>query len=116
VVATGGNQQQIASGPEAQEQAKTVAAGCDQLPETFMVRRGSTVRVRQRAFVEKRSPEIGDFCCLAWHHRAPPHQRRDRYRARRATAKCLQTELLHGSTEPLPVMEVVDGVPPGEPF
>jgi hypothetical protein len=33
VVATGGNQQQIASGPEAQEQAKTVAVGCDQLPE-----------------------------------------------------------------------------------
>ena len=66
-----------------------------------MVRRRSTVRVRQRAFEEGKSPEIGEFCCLAQHHRAPPHQHRDRYRARGATAKCLQTELLPGSTEPL---------------
>jgi hypothetical protein len=42
-------------------QAKTVAVGCDQLPESFMVRRGSTVRVRQRALVRGKSPEIGDF-------------------------------------------------------
>jgi len=32
-----------------------------------MVRRGSTVRVRQRALVRGKSPEIGDFCCLTQH-------------------------------------------------
>jgi hypothetical protein len=32
--------------------------------ESSMVRRGSTVRVRQRALGEGKSPEIGDFCCL----------------------------------------------------
>src|SRR4029453_9072993 len=25
-------------------------------------------------FIEKKSPEIGDVCCLAKHHRAPPHE------------------------------------------
>src|SRR6266498_1609494 len=36
-----------------------------------MVRRGSTVRVRQRAL---ESPQNGDFCCLDWYNRAPPLQ------------------------------------------
>src|SRR4029453_13325905 len=56
-------------------------------------------------FIEKKSPEIGDVCCLAKHHRAPPHEHRDRYRARRATAKRLQTDLLPGSSEPPPGTE-----------
>jgi hypothetical protein len=49
VVAIGGNHRQIAGAEEPPKQAKTVALGCDRLLETFMVRRGSTVRVRQRA-------------------------------------------------------------------
>src|SRR5207244_1806674 len=40
-----------------------------------MVRRGSTVRVRQRAL---KSPEIGLFCCLDRYDRAPPFQGGDR--------------------------------------
>jgi hypothetical protein len=61
-----------------------------------MVRRGSTVRVRQRALGRGKSPEIGDFCCLAQHHRAPPHYRREGYSARCAAAKTLQIDLLPG--------------------
>src|SRR5947199_7046217 len=38
-----------------------------------MVRRGSTVRVRQRALKGRKSPEIGDCCCLRQHSGAPPH-------------------------------------------
>jgi hypothetical protein len=49
----------IASGPEAQEQAKTVAVGCDQLPETFhgkghvdatslLLKRGSPYWLREK--------------------------------------------------------------------
>src|SRR6266508_2498187 len=49
VVATGGNPSQIGPPRNPQTYAKTVAGGCDLLPESFMVRRGSTVRVRQRA-------------------------------------------------------------------
>jgi hypothetical protein len=49
VVATGGSQWQIKSARKPLKQAKSVATGCDRLPEKFMVRRGSTVRVRQRA-------------------------------------------------------------------
>src|SRR5947207_11232828 len=37
------------SGARTEKQAKTVAVCCDRLPR--MVRRGSTVRVRQRAFL-----------------------------------------------------------------
>jgi hypothetical protein len=36
---------------------------------TSMVRRGSTVRVRQRAL---KSPQSGDFCCQNWYNGAPP--------------------------------------------
>src|SRR5215218_7254036 len=35
VVATGGNQRQIGSARKWRKQAKTVAAGCHRLPETF---------------------------------------------------------------------------------
>ena len=52
----------------------SVATACPRGP---MVRRGSTVRVRQRASTVNKSPEIGDFCCLAQHHRVPPHHGRD---------------------------------------
>jgi hypothetical protein len=75
-----------------------------------MVRRGSTVRVRQRAFVEKKSPEIGIF--VVWHSTT------ERLRIgvgtaielARAAAKCLQTDLLPGSTEHLPESEGLDVV------
>src|SRR5438128_11566750 len=40
VVATGRNQWQIGPAPKPQEQAKTVAAGCDQLPFGFHGREG----------------------------------------------------------------------------
>ena len=45
-----------------------------------MVRRGSTVRVRQRALAARKFPQIGDFCCLRQNHRAPPGYCPDRYR------------------------------------
>jgi hypothetical protein len=66
-----------------------------------MVRRGSTVRVRQRAFVGRKSPEIGDFCCLRQHHRAPSQYRWDRCRARRASQKGLQIDMLPRTAEHL---------------
>jgi hypothetical protein len=47
-VATSGNRWQMDGPRKRGNQAKTVAVGCDQLPKG-MVRRGSTVRVRQRA-------------------------------------------------------------------
>jgi hypothetical protein len=37
VVATVGNQRQIAQGPKPQKQAKSVATGCHRLPEKFML-------------------------------------------------------------------------------
>jgi hypothetical protein len=52
-----------------------------------MVRRGSTVRVRQRALARGKFPEIGDFCCPTQHHRAPPHYRREGTSARCAACK-----------------------------
>src|SRR5437870_5951519 len=55
VVATGGKRSQIHQRQERQKHAKTVATRCHRLPETFMVRRGSTVRVRQRAL--RKSPQ-----------------------------------------------------------
>jgi hypothetical protein len=70
-----------------------------------MVRRGSTVRVRQRALVGRKSPEIGDFCCLPQHHRAPPHYGREGYPARCAAANPLQIDLLPGTSEHLPKRE-----------
>ena len=48
-VATGGNQWQMATPRRPVKQAKTVAVGCVQLPESFHGKEGSTVRVRQRA-------------------------------------------------------------------
>jgi hypothetical protein len=47
--ATGGKRWQMGWPRERLEQAQTVATGCDQLRPGWMVRRGSTVRVRQRA-------------------------------------------------------------------
>jgi hypothetical protein len=38
--------------------SETVAVGCDRLPDSFHGRRGSTVRVRQRAL---KSPQSGIF-------------------------------------------------------
>src|SRR6266550_2501455 len=58
VVATGGNQRQTARRRKQPKQAKTVAIGCDQLPGE-MVRRGSTVRVRQRTL--QRPRKTGSF-------------------------------------------------------
>jgi hypothetical protein len=48
-VATSGNRWQMPRPRKPQKQAKPVGPGCHQLPANFMVRRGSTVRVRQRA-------------------------------------------------------------------
>jgi hypothetical protein len=48
-VATLGNRWQMGRPQERLKQAKPAAAGCDRLPETSMVRRWSTVQVRQRA-------------------------------------------------------------------
>jgi hypothetical protein len=60
-VATGGNRSQMGLPRKRLEQAKTVAMGCDQLPGP-MVRRGSAVRVRQRA---------SDYCLLSALFRCP---------------------------------------------
>jgi hypothetical protein len=40
MVATGGKRWQISSARKPQEQAKTVAVGCDALPETFCGKQG----------------------------------------------------------------------------
>jgi hypothetical protein len=40
VVATGGNQWQIRTARKPRKQAKTVAVGCDQLPESFHGKEG----------------------------------------------------------------------------
>jgi len=58
VVANGGNRRQIEESRKPQKQAKTVAEGYDPLPEKFMVRRGSTVRVRQRALSSRKYLKI----------------------------------------------------------
>jgi hypothetical protein len=76
--ATTGNRWQNGAAPNTAETGETVAVGCDRLPPRFMVRRRSTVRVRQRALAEKKAPVNRIFCCLARHHRAPPHDRWDR--------------------------------------
>jgi hypothetical protein len=59
-VAIGGNRWQMGRPATSLRQAKTVAVGCDGLPE--LVRRGSTVRVRQRASLF--SLLFRPFCCL----------------------------------------------------
>ena len=84
-----------------------VATGC---LSRSMVRRGSTVRVRQRALVREKYPEIGYFCCLTQHHRAPPQCRRAGYSARLRAAKPLQIDLLPGTSEHLPETEGLDVV------
>jgi hypothetical protein len=60
----------------------------------------------------KRKTEIGDFCCLTQHHRAPPHYRREGYSARCAAAKPLQIEVLPGTSEHFLEAE---GLPSREP-
>jgi hypothetical protein len=61
-----------------------VATGCRR---DSMVRRGSTVRVRQRAYGSKKYLQSRYFCCLGQHHRAPPHDHRDCSSSSRATRK-----------------------------
>jgi hypothetical protein len=55
VVATGGNRSQIELTDNQLRRAKTVAVGCDRLPETFHGKegRGSPVRVRKRALKKR---------------------------------------------------------------
>jgi hypothetical protein len=60
--ATGGSPWQVEVSRKRLRQAKTVAVGCHRLPETFMVRRGSAVRVRQRA--SRKALQMGICCCL----------------------------------------------------
>src|SRR5438046_1854943 len=61
VVATGGNQQQIGQPSKPQKQAKSVATSCPTgCLRRSMVRRGSTVRVRQRASCATRLGEALD--------------------------------------------------------
>jgi hypothetical protein len=48
-VATAGNRWQMGGRRERLRQGQFVAVGCDQLPESFVVSRGSTVRVRKKA-------------------------------------------------------------------
>src|SRR5438105_1583430 len=74
VVATGGKRWQISSARKPQEQAKTAAVLCDQLPEPFHGRRGSTVRVRQRA---SRKDPLSDVFVLA---ADPPEAREGTWR------------------------------------
>jgi hypothetical protein len=105
VVATGGNRWLIGPPRQRLKLAKTVAVGCDRLPEAFHGKRGSTVRVRQRALVRGKSPESGDFCCLTQHHRAPPHYRREGYPAAARLQSPLQIDLLPGTSEHLPERE-----------
>src|SRR2546421_9784161 len=58
VVTIGGNQLQIGRPSKPQKQAKSVAARCHRLPREIMVRRGSTVRVRQRALQKRRTSAL----------------------------------------------------------
>src|SRR5918995_6232159 len=51
--------------PERLRQAHTVAVGCDQLPESFHGKEGSTVRVRQRALEKRRKPALFRWPALA---------------------------------------------------
>src|SRR3990172_8100609 len=62
--ATRGNRWQTEereNGSNRRKPLRSVATSCR---SERMVRRGSTVRVRQRALVRGKSPEIGDLCCL----------------------------------------------------
>src|SRR5919198_2018013 len=54
VVATRGNRSQIASARNRHNQAKTVAVGCDRLPEAAHGKEGSPVRVRERDLQKRR--------------------------------------------------------------
>jgi hypothetical protein len=59
-VATSRNRWQMGGRRERLRQAKTVAVGCDQLPELFHGKEGSPVRVRKRASQMRRKPAL--FC------------------------------------------------------
>jgi hypothetical protein len=75
VVATAGNRWQVGRRGSRQNKPKpllSVATGCH---GNAMVRRGSTVRVRQRAL---KPPQNSRFCCLIWYNRAPPSKGGDR--------------------------------------
>ena len=61
-VATGSKRDGAENGSLKRKPLPSVATSC---LSRSMVRRGSTVRVRQRASAEKKSPEIGVFVCLA---------------------------------------------------
>jgi hypothetical protein len=57
-VATGGNRWQMERPRKRLKKAKTVAVGCDQLPEAFHAKERSAVRVRQRALTEDNNIEV----------------------------------------------------------
>jgi hypothetical protein len=109
VVATGGNQWQIGSERKPKNKPKPlpwVATGC---VRRSMVRRGSTVRVRQRALAKKKSPETGIFVAC---HSATEHLRITVGTAVEVSApheKWLQIGLLRGIVEHLLETEEVDG-------
>src|SRR5687768_4663539 len=73
-----------------------------------MVRRGSAVRVRQRALLSKKYLQIGYCRCLTEHRRAPPCSIRTTATLLASQAKCLQIDLLTGTTEHLPDTEGLD--------
>jgi hypothetical protein len=83
-----------------------VATGCH---DPKMVRRGSTVRVRQRALGRRKSPEIGDCCCPAKHRRAPLITSRPLSSSLRSLAKHLQIGHLPATTEHLREAEGLRG-------
>src|SRR5213593_4168086 len=58
VVATGGNRRQIGLLPKRLKQARTVAAGCDQLPFGFHGKEGVDGSSPSEGLTERKSPEI----------------------------------------------------------
>jgi hypothetical protein len=61
VVATGGKQWQIGSARKPQEQAKTVAVGCDQLPEGAHGKEGVDGSSPSEGFSREEIPVNQDF-------------------------------------------------------
>jgi len=74
-----------------------------------MVRRGSTVRVRQRALFSKKYLQIAQFCCHRRYHGAPPCSVETTIELAGRPAKHLQIELLPSTTEHLRGTEGLGG-------